>query len=102
MARVTVKLNQAGLARALKAPPAIAAARRKAEDAAQHIRAMGITVGASDGGGEIPLPVEVVDDPSLEGVALVLAHPAGEAVQAKHGALTAGAAAAGLKVGGAS
>lgn len=98
---VRVVLNLPALDKAMKAPRAVAAALQAAEQAADHVRSMGISVGASDGGGEVPLPVEVVDDSSLAGVALVLAHPAGEAVQAKHGALTKAAAQAGLTVGGA-
>jgi hypothetical protein len=98
---IKVVINRAGLERAMKSPEAAAAARRRAEDAAEVIRGMGIEVGASDGGGRIPLPVEVVDDPSIEGVALVLAHPSGEAVQAKYGALTKAAAQVGLTVEGA-
>jgi hypothetical protein len=45
--------------------------------------------------GDIRLPVEVSDDGSV-----TITHPAGLAVQAKHGALTKGAGEAGLEVGG--
>ena len=45
--------------------------------------------------GDIKLPVEVDDDGSV-----TLAHPAGLAVQAKHGALSKAAGDAGLEVGG--
>lgn len=73
------------------------AAERVGEAIASAVRRQGIEVGAENGDGdEYDLPVEVsmVDDV----VRVALAHPAGVAVQAKHGALTRGAAAVGLEV----
>lgn len=76
-----------------------------AEAVADNVRDLGIKVGDKDGGPrEYDLPVNVyVDD--TEGMRVdrasarvVLSHAAGLAVQAKHGALTKAAAAAGLRV----
>lgn len=72
----------------------------KAEAVAKNIEALGIGVGDRDGGKhEIPLPVKVELSTTDRAHALVvLAHPAGIAVQAKHGALTKAASEAGLQV----
>lgn len=68
-----------------------------AHEIADAVRSQGITVGDVDGGSyEIPLPVKVYDDGDKAAVAL--AHPAGIAVQAKHGALTRAAASKGFEV----
>lgn len=74
-----------------------AAVKKVAQEIVGHIDDLGITVGGEDGSPfEYPLPVKVFD---RDGETTVeLAHPAGIAVQAKHGALTKGASAAGLKV----
>lgn len=74
-----------------------AAVKDKADEIATHIDGMRITVGGEDGSrSEYLLPVKVFD---RDGTTTVeLAHPAGIAVQAKHGALTKGASAAGLTV----
>lgn len=77
-------------------------AARQVKDAANEIadaaRLQGITVGDVDGGKhEIPLPVKVYGDDD-NAAAVVLAHPAGIAVQAKHGTLTRAAASKGFEV----
>lgn len=76
------------------------AMRLKAEQVAIKLRAMGIRVGDQDGGArERDLPVSVdsqVTDRARSTVTIT--HPAGLAVQAKHGALTKAAAQAGLEV----
>lgn len=71
-----------------------------AEKMADHVRAQNIGVGDEDGGQyEIPLPVEAnVTTTDRAHANVVLAHPAGVAVQAKHGALTKAASAEGLSV----
>lgn len=84
----------------LKGGPMTAAVKAAAEQVAAGVRDMNITVGDVDGGKhEIPLPVtvKVVTTDRAHGI-VALAHPAGEAVQAKHGALTKAAAQAGLNV----
>lgn len=100
MARTKVIIDQAGLRAALNSPQAALALKAKAEEIADNVRAMGISVGDRDGGpDEIDLPVEVhVHEGRDLNAVVVLAHPAGLAVQAKHGALTESAARAGLQV----
>lgn len=100
MARRRIKLNSAGIARILKAPEMQRATERAADAVAENVRAMEIGVGDKDGGKhEQPLPVTVTTSTTDRAHANVnLAHPAGAAVQAKHGALTKAAAQAGLDV----
>lgn len=100
MAAPKVTLNHAGMAELLKSGEMQALVEKAAEEIAQNVRDQGIMVGAFKGGaGEIPLPVTVSKTTTDRAHASVtLAHPAGIAVQAKHGALTKAAAAAGLEV----
>lgn len=93
---IRVHINEAALARVVESDEMREALREAGNAIADNVRGMGITVGDIDGGSwEIPLPVSVSkEDP----VKVSLSHPAGIAVQAKHGALTSGAAAAGLEV----
>lgn len=108
-----VKINSKGLAEALRTERVGAVLIDAAQAVATSIRGEGIKVGDVDGGKhEIALPVEVrgpgVSRPrsvgGVQGFARVaqatvsLDHPAGEAVQAKHGSLTRAAAQAGLRV----
>lgn len=97
---MTIKLNHEGIAAILKSPAMVAATKAAAEAVAANVRDMNITVGDVDGGKhEIDLPVRVDMHTTDRAHANVsLAHPAGEAVQAKHGALTKAAAQAGLDV----
>jgi hypothetical protein len=97
---MTIKLNHAGIEQILKAAPMQAAVKAAAEQIAQNVRDQGIKVGDKDGGAhEIDLPVTVTMTTTDRAHANVtIAHPAGEAVQAKHGALTKAAAQAGLDV----
>lgn len=91
-----IHLNEAALARLSESDAMKAATRGVADSIADNVRAQGITVGDRDGGSwEIALPVTVSD---RKNVTVSLSHPAGIAVQAKHGALTKAAAAAGLEV----
>lgn len=78
-----------------KAAPGVRDAARAIQKTAYN---SGVTVGDVDGGGhEYPLPVRIFhDDDGTSRVAL--AHPAGIAVQAKHGTLTRAAAANGFEV----
>ena len=97
---MTVRLNSAGIAEILKSPQMHAVIKAEAEKIAENVRSMGIKVGDADGGSrEIDLPVEVTMSTTDRARANVtLAHPAGQAVQAKHGALTKAAGQAGLDV----
>jgi hypothetical protein len=85
---------------ALKGPLMQRAMKVKADQIARAVQRQGIRVGDRDGGSrERELPVLVsssVTDRAKSTV--VLAHPAGLAVQAKHGALTKAAAEAGMQV----
>lgn len=95
-----VKLDHAGMAALAKSGAVMALVTAAAEKVAGNVQAQGIQVGDHDGGPrEVPLPVKVDTDVSDRARAsVILAHPAGIAVQAKHGALTRAAAAAGLSV----
>ena len=97
-ARIT--LNSPGIQALLKSPTVVAAVAAAAESVADNVRALGIGVGDRDGGAhEYDLPVTVknkITDRAKSSVSL--AHPAGQAVQAKHGALTKAAAQVGLDV----
>lgn len=95
-----VRLNHAGIAQILKAPAMHAAVKAAAEQVAANVRAQNIRVGDKDGGPrERELPVEVTMTTTDRAKAFVtLAHPAGQAVQAKHGSLTKAAREAGLDV----
>lgn len=97
---MAVKINHAAVARLLKSAEMHRVIAAKAEEIAQNVRDLDITVGDVDGGKhEIDLPVTVKMVTTDRAHAIVaLAHPAGLAVQAKHGALTKAAAAAGLEV----
>lgn len=100
MARARIRLNSRGLAAILKGDAMQAAIAAKAEEVAQNVREQGILIGDKDGGKhEKPLPVKVEQDVTDRArAAVILAHPAGLAVQAKHGALSKAAAQAGLDV----
>lgn len=97
-----VKLDHGGIAALLKSGAMQALVQGAAEEIAENVRSQGITVGASAGGtGDIPLPVTVsMTTTDRAHASVTLAHPAGTAVQAKHGALTKAASAAGVGVGG--
>lgn len=100
MAANKVKLNHAGIAEILKSGEMHALIEARAEAVAEAVRDQGITVGAFKGGsGKIALPVEakVVTTDRAHGIVRI-AHPAAIAVQAKYGALTKAASAAGLQV----
>lgn len=101
MTRNNVKLDNAGIASIAHGGDMQRLCRQAADRIASHIRAEGIKVGDRDGGRhEYDLPVEVregvYDQRAFADV--VIAHPAGAAVQAKHGVLTRAASAEGLTV----
>lgn len=100
MSKVRVELDHQGIgeiARSMKMQRLI---EGLAERVAANVRAQGIKVGDRDGGPrEIDLPVVVDSDVTDRARSVVkIKHPAGLAVQAKHGVLTKAAAAAGLQV----
>lgn len=94
-----INVDHAALGRIVSGADGRAAARRAAEKVADAARSEHITVGdlVEDGVGvDIDLPVKVYG--TDDGARVVLAHPAGIAVQAKHGTLTRAASSVGLKV----
>lgn len=108
MAKYRVRIRNAGLQEIKRSPEMQRAVRDAAEQVAANVRNQGVKVGDHNGGpDEIPLPVEVRDGVSSVSAnghtsSVVLAHPSGQAVQAKHGSLTKAAAQSGLKVRGGS
>ena len=100
-----IKLNLKGLEEVAKRAETRREVEAMAERVADNVRSQGVRVGDKDGGArEDDLPVKVLSDTTrtmrvnrVKGW-VVLAHPAGIAVQAKHGALTRAASSAGLKV----
>ena len=102
MARGNVRLDSSGIRAILQSTEMHRATQDAAEAVADNVRAMNIRVGDKDGGPhEYDLPVEVAVTTTDRAHAFVsLAHPAGLAVQAKHGALTKAAGQAGLDVNG--
>ena len=100
MARSRIRLDRRGIAALLKSSPVAAATKAAAEAVAENVRAQGIRVGDRDGGQserELPVTVTMVTTDRAH-ANVTIAHPAGAAVQAKHGALTKAAAQAGLEV----
>ncbi len=95
-----IKLNRAGIAALAKSAEVRGMVDSAAEAVAANVRSLGIGVGDRDGGPrEAPLPVKTRSFTTDRAAAsVILAHPAGIAVQAKHGALTKAASAAGLEV----
>lgn len=95
-----IKFDHAGIGAILKSGEVRSAIESLTKQVAQNVERQGITVGDKDGGShEIALPVEsdVITTDRAHG-RVVLAHPAGIAVQAKWGALTKAASQAGLEV----
>lgn len=95
-----IKLDGDGIEAVLKSGGMRALVDATAEKVAENVRSLNIGVGDRDGGSrEIPLPVKVkLSTTDRAHAEVVLAHPAGIAVQAKHGALTKAASQAGLEV----
>ena len=95
-----IRLDFRGVAAILKSAEMERIVRLKAEQVARAVDAQAIKVGDRDGGPhEVDLPVKVSMTTTDRAHANVtIAHPSGQAVQAKHGALTKAAAQAGLDV----
>lgn len=99
MARPKVNLNHAGIASILQSPTMQRLIRAKTEQIADKVRNMNIDVDGDPGKYALPVTTDVSVTDRARG-RVTLAHPAGEAVQAKHGALTKAAAQSGMDVGG--
>lgn len=95
-----VVLKSAGVSAILRSDAMHRAIEDVADVVADNVKALGIKVGDKDGGSrEVELPVTVrMSTTDRAHANVTLAHPAGQAVQAKHGALTKAAGQAGLDV----
>lgn len=94
---MAVRPNRKGLTAALRTREARKAVDELAEKVADHAR--DIVPDVEGIPGDIPQPVKVQSyDTDRARATVWLAHPAGLAVQAKHGTLTKAASAAGLEV----
>lgn len=92
---VTFQLDRAGLRQALKSPQVRTGINSVARTVAKNVEGQGHMVDHN----RDALPVDVEPYTTDRAAASVtLAHPAGAAIQVKHGALTRAAAAAGLEV----
>lgn len=105
--RGKIKLDAKGLEEAATSADMHRAIDALAEQVAGNARGQGVTVGDFRGNAQIALPVKTytgrtatTNDMRIDRAHayVSLAHPAGLAVQAKHGTLTKAAAQAGLKV----
>lgn len=86
MAQVRVEINSAGIGQLAKSAQVRAHLEGRAQRMAAAARAAGIRVEGTEGGGDVPLPVEVETDtsPSRARARVVIDHPSGLAVEAKH------------------
>lgn len=94
MSSVKIELNGAGIRSLLSSGETAAMLKGKADRVAAAVKGAGITVGATQGGGEVPLPVDVVMASGSRARALVVVdHPAALNAEAKYrvlaGSLTA-------------
>lgn len=89
-----VRRNPSGIKAVLTSPEVARAVHELAGEVARNVEGQGLV--AHDG---TPLPVQV-DDYTTDRAAssVTITHPAGLAMQAKHGVLTRAASAAGLEV----
>ena len=101
--RGRVKLDLRGLEEVATSREMHSAVNQAARAVAENVEAQGIRVIGEPG--EIPLPVVVREDETTRGLrvnrasaAVQLNHASGQAVQAKHGALSRAAASAGLRL----
>jgi len=97
-----IKLDARGMEEAATSSQTREEIEALAERVADNVRSQGIRVDGIPGKYELPVVVRVEEtsDMRINRIAarVSLAHAAGSAVQAKHGALTKAAAQAGLKV----
>lgn len=92
-----VRLDRRGIAALAKSREVTTETLRAAEMVADNIRAQGVRVEGIPGNIALPVTVTMFETDRAHAV-VALAHPSGEAVQAKHGSLTKAAAQAGLDV----
>lgn len=97
MARAKVKLNHAGIAALLEDGGMRGLVAEAASAIAANCEGAGIMVEGVPGRISLPVEVSITETDRAHGT-VTLAHPSGQAVQAKHGLLTQAAAAAGLEV----
>jgi hypothetical protein len=90
--------DEAGLMRALTSREVMAAAERVAERVAEKARAQNILVEHEPGDVGLPVEVSMQEKEGEPYASVTIAHPAGLAVQAKHGILTRSAAELGFEV----
>lgn len=92
-----VKLDRAAIGRLAESDEMRRLVAEAAEKVAENVREQGIRVEGIPGDIELPVKVTVYETDRAR-ASVTLAHPAGLAVQAKHGALTRAASALGLTV----
>lgn len=92
-------IDNRAIGRLLKSAEVAIAVHELAEAVAENARSQGQMVGDFQGGGEIALPVTLKSFTTDRAVTVVaLAHPAGIAVELKHGTLRKAAASQGLEI----
>lgn len=88
--RVTgVKLNRSGMRDLLRSEGVQAMLGRRAERVADVVRSAGIRVEGVPGKTELPVEVDIRAGKNRARATVAIDHPAGLAVEAKHGVLTA-------------
>ena len=95
-----MKIDRAGIGAIAKGAEMKALIGRLADEVAGNVREQGIKVGDRDGGRheyDLPVTTETTVTDRARG-RVIINHPAGQAVQAKHGALTKAASEAGMEV----
>lgn len=97
MPRVKVTLNHGAIAALLQGGEIAAATAAATEAVAANARGSAVEVVGVPGDVAIPVESQMVTTDRAHGI-VTLAHPSGQAVQAKHGLLTKAAGAAGLEV----
>lgn len=86
--RVRVKLNRRGMRDLLRSEGVQQVLARKAAAVAGQVEAAGIRVEGKPGRVELPVKVDVAAGAERARARVILDHPAGLAVEAKHGILT--------------
>jgi hypothetical protein len=92
-----IDLSDRGMEALAKSAAVAALVAKAAEEVADNVRSQGIRVQGIPGDVELPVKVSTYETDRAR-ASVTLAHPAGLAVQAKHGALSRAAASAGLDV----
>lgn len=90
-----VTLDSSGIRELLKSADVARAVEDAAEAVAENVRAQNIAVEGVPGDVALPVSVRMVETDRAHAI-VAITHASGEAVQAKHGALTKAAAEAGL------